>query len=70
MYVSNITSEKSGYGLSLMGIKGENCAENIWIDNCKFNGVKQGNRVQYVKNLNLNEFFVNGEKVNQIASED
>ena len=68
VYVSNVTSEKSKYGLSLMGIKGENCAENIWIDNCKFNGVAEGNRVQYVKNLNLNEFFVNGKKVDQITA--
>jgi polygalacturonase len=53
VYVSNVTSEKSRYGLNLMGIKGENCVENIWINSCEFSGVEQGNRVQYVKNLNL-----------------
>lgn len=70
VYVSNVTSEKSRYGLSLMGIKGENCVENIWINNCEFSGVEQGNRVQYVKNLNLKDLVVNGEKVEHISSEN
>ncbi|HKI87398.1 MAG TPA: hypothetical protein VKA38_00130, partial [Draconibacterium sp.] len=70
VYVSNITTQKSRYGLSLIGIKGENCVENIYINNCKFNGVTQGNQVQYVKNLNLNDLLVNGEKVDQINLEN
>ena len=70
VYVSNITSEKSRYGLSLVGIEGENCVENISIDNCKFSGVEQGNLVKNVKNLNLNDLFVNSEKVEHISSEN
>jgi polygalacturonase len=70
VYISNVTSEKSRYGLSLTGIKGENCVENISVNNCKFSGVEQGNRVQYVKNLNLKDLHINGEKVDQIPSEN
>lgn len=62
VYVSSVTSQKSDYGLSLMGIKGKNCVENIWISDSKFSGVKDGNKIDYVKNLNLNNLFINGKK--------
>ncbi len=41
VYISNVTSEKSQYGLSLIGLEGENCIENVVITDCNFSGVDQ-----------------------------
>lgn len=57
MYISNVTSEKSQFGLSLIGLEGKNSIENVVISDCDFSGVSRGNRIEHVKNLKYNNFI-------------
>ncbi len=63
--ILNVTSKKSEYALSIVGIKGENCVKNISIKNCRFSGVGKGNRVNYVENLNLTDVLINGKNISK-----
>lgn len=58
--VDNINSEKSTYGLYLIGYE-KSPIKNIKIKNSKFNGVEQGNKIQHVENLHTENFYINGE---------
>lgn len=63
IHVKNVTSEKSDYGLHLECYE-RSPVTNIYIDSCKFNGVKKGNFMQYADSLHFNEFYINGKIVN------
>ena len=63
IFVSNVTSEKSQYGLYF------DCYErspvtNVVIENCKFNGVKSNNLMKFTKDLTFKDFYINGKLVN------
>jgi len=63
VFVSNVTSEKSEYGLYF------DCYErspvtNVVIENCKFNGVKSNNLMKFTKDLTFKDFYINGKLVN------
>ena len=62
IFVSNVTSEKSNYGLFF------DCYErspvtNVVIENCKFNNVKSDNLLNYTKDLTFKDFYINGKLV-------
>ncbi|WP_163708091.1 glycoside hydrolase family 28 protein [Mangrovibacterium lignilyticum] len=69
VYISNITADmskserKAKYGLRLEGIEGANAVENIFISDCKFDGVEKVSQISDVKNLHIEETYINGEKV-------
>lgn len=63
VFISGVHSEKAKYALSLVGIEGENCVENIYIEDCSFGGVESGNKIVDVKNLTTRNITINGEKV-------
>ncbi|MFV0290891.1 MAG: glycoside hydrolase family 28 protein [Mangrovibacterium sp.] len=70
VYISNINADMTGktkaqYGLRLMGIKGKNSVENIFISNCNFKGVEKENDSQYIKNLHLENVLINNKTVNK-----
>ncbi len=58
--VQNVTSNKSKYGLFLDGLEESNI-KNITIEDCKFDGVEEGNHIKYTKGLEFNNFYINGE---------
>ncbi|MBN2350294.1 MAG: glycoside hydrolase family 28 protein [Bacteroidales bacterium] len=60
VHISNIKSKKSKYPLYLQGIENEDCVYNIYIDNSKFDGSSDDNFVSGVRNLNLDNVFING----------
>ena len=62
VFVSNVTSEKSNYGL-LLECYERSPVTNVVIDNCKFNGVKSGNLLNYTKDLTFKDFYINGKLV-------
>jgi polygalacturonase len=62
VYVSNVTSEKSNYGLYLDAYE-RSPATNIVIENCKFNGVVKGNLLSFTKDLTFKDFYINGKLV-------
>jgi polygalacturonase len=59
VFVSNVTSEKSNYGL-LFECYERSPVTNVVIENCKFNGVKSGNLLNYTKDLTFKDFYING----------
>jgi polygalacturonase len=60
VFVQNVTSQKSKYGLFLDGLEDSNI-KNIIIENCKFDGVEEGNYINNAKSLEFNNFYINGE---------
>jgi hypothetical protein len=62
IFVSDITSEKSDYGLYLDAYE-RSPVTNVVIENCKFNGVKKGNMLNFTKDLTFKEFYINGNLV-------
>jgi len=63
IFVSNVTSEKSDYGLFLDAYE-RSPVTNVNIENCKFNGVNKDNLLNFTKDLTFKEFYVNGKIVN------
>jgi polygalacturonase len=62
IYVSNVTSEKSDYGLFLDAYQ-RSPVTNVVIENCKFNNVKNGNLLNFTKDLIFKEFYINGKLI-------
>ncbi|MHC1704216.1 MAG: glycoside hydrolase family 28 protein [Tenuifilaceae bacterium] len=62
IHVKNVTSEKSDYGLHIECYE-RSPVTNIYIDSCRFNGVKNGNFIKHAESLHFNEFYINGEIV-------
>jgi len=60
VYVENVTSQKSRYGLFLDGLENSHI-RNIIIKDCKFNGVDKGNFINYTDGLKVINFYINGQ---------
>lgn len=65
IHLENIKSNKSEYGLQLIGIDNPQI-DNIYISNCEFNNVEKGNFIQNVKSITLNNVKVNGELIKEL----
>lgn len=61
--IENVTSEKSKFGVLIIGLK-ESCnVKNITVENCKFNNVEKGNKVTgLVENVQARNLIINGKK--------
>ena len=60
IYVENVTSQKSRYGLFLDGLENSHI-RNVTIKDCKFNGVDKGNYINYTDGLKVINFYINGQ---------
>jgi len=60
--VRRVTSEKSTYALYLVGYP-ESPVRGVRLVGCRFAGVEQGNVVEHVEDLDLNDVLINGERV-------
>lgn len=60
VFIENVTSEKSKYGLYLDGLK-DSQIKNIVLKNCEFDGVEKGNKIENVVDLKLDNVYINGE---------
>ncbi len=58
LFIEKITSGKSKYALYLMGYA-RSPVSNIYISDCRFNGVKEENILSNVENLNFNRSYIN-----------
>lgn len=63
--VENVKSNKSEYGLQLIGIDNPQI-EGINIANCEFNNVEKGNFVKNVKSISISNVKMNGELIKEI----
>ena len=61
VYMENVTSEKSKYGVQIIGLEEDTYVYDIFVKNCKFNGVQSGNFSSgKTRNVKFDKLFVNG----------
>lgn len=60
IYVENVRSKKSEYGLRILGIDDEHQVSSVTIENCRFDGVENGNDIQFIDELNVDSLYLNG----------
>ena len=61
IYMENVTSEKSQYGVQIIGLDEDTFVYDVLVRNCKFNGVKDGNFMSgKTRNINFDNLFING----------
>lgn len=60
IYLSNVTSKKSRYALRLAGLE-RSPISNLYLEDCRFDGVRDGNLLEHYTELRMKEVYVNGE---------
>ena len=61
VYMENVTSESSQYGVQIIGLDEDTYVYDINVKDCKFNGVKDGNFMSgKTRNINFENLFING----------
>ena len=61
VYMENVTSEKSQYGVQIIGLDEDTYVYDINVKNCRFNGVSDGNTITgKTRNINYENLFING----------
>ena len=61
VYMENVTSQQSKYGVQIIGLDEDTYVYDINVKNCKFNGVKDGNFMSgKTRNVKFDNLFVNG----------
>ena len=61
IYMENVTSEQSKYGVQIIGLEEDSYVYNVTVKNCHFNGVKDGNfQSGKTRNITFDNLFVNG----------
>ena len=61
IYMENVTSKKSKYGVQIIGLDEDTYVYDVKVKNCKFNGVQSGNfRSGKTRNITFEDLFVNG----------
>jgi len=62
IFISDVTSKKSDYGLYLDAYE-RSPVTNVVIENCRFDGVKNGNLLNFTRDLTFKKFYMNGKLV-------
>ena len=66
VYMENVTSEKSKYGVQIIGLNEDTYVYDVKVKNCKFNGVQAGNFSSgKTRNITFEDLFLNGSLVLQ-----
>ena len=61
IYMENVTSEKSQYGVQIIGLEEDTYVYDVLVRNCHFNGVKDGNFSSgKTRNIQFDRLFING----------
>ena len=61
IYMENVTSEKSQYGVQIIGLDEDTYVYDVKVKNCKFNGVQSGNfRSGKTRDITFDNLFING----------
>ena len=61
IYMENVTSERSKYGVQIIGLDEDTYVYDVHLKNCHFNGVKDGNfESGKTRNINFDNLFING----------
>jgi rhamnogalacturonyl hydrolase YesR len=66
VYMENVTSEKSKYGVQIIGLDEDTYVYDVLVKNCKFNGVQAGNFSSgKTRNITFDNLLLNGSPVLQ-----
>jgi polygalacturonase len=65
VFLSNVTSKKSDFAVSLEGIAGMICVDNIRIEDCVFSGVIEKNQIRNTGKVVLKNVVINGKVLNE-----
>ena len=61
VYMENVTCEKSMYGVQIIGLDTAVYVHDIYVKDCKFNGVQSGNTIKgETRNVKFENLFING----------
>lgn len=64
--LENVTSEKSKYGIYIIGLPDSENITDITIKDCKFNGVAEGDKIiGLTGNISYSKYYQNGNKIKQ-----
>ena len=64
IYMENVTSEQSKYGVQIIGLDEDTYVYDVNVKNCKFNGVQSGNfKSGKTRNISFDNLFINGSLV-------
>ncbi|MBR9919390.1 MAG: glycoside hydrolase family 28 protein [Bacteroidetes bacterium] len=63
IFVENVKSSKSEYGVLIDGYSKDHPVESLVLTDCTFEGVEKGNSIENAKDLYFENFFLNGEAV-------
>lgn len=66
IFVEALTSKKSKYALSLAGYE-RSPISNLFLKNCAFDGVKDGNKIKHLRKVTLSEVYINNELIKEIT---
>jgi len=59
IFVENVTSGKSQYGILIDGYSESHPVRNVHLKNCVFNGVAEGNDIEFAAGLKLDSVLIN-----------
>jgi Endopolygalacturonase len=60
VHLENVTSRKSDYGVNIDGLKQSDSVYGFTLKNCKFDGVKFGNKIIGAKDFKFTKYYING----------
>ncbi|GJM36492.1 MAG: glycoside hydrolase [Saprospiraceae bacterium] len=63
IFVENVTSLKSKYGILIEGYDKEHPVNNIQLKDCSFEGVDKGNSIKNGANISFKNYYLNGKLV-------
>ncbi len=60
--LQNVNSRKSRHGIFVVGLdESDEYVDGLTIENCRFDGVEDGNRVSQMRNLHFDNLLINGQ---------
>jgi polygalacturonase len=65
VYLENISSQKSEYGVLITGLSNPEHVCNIHVSDSKFNNVEKGNEITGAENILMKNLYINGKIVQQ-----
>ncbi len=61
IFMENVTSEQSQYGVQIIGLEEDTCVHDIHVKNCRFNGVRDGNVISgKTRDIHFDHLYING----------
>jgi len=63
VFLQNVTSEKSQYGVCVIGLKDNDHVYNINVEDCHFNNVAEGNSIKGAKDISFKGLYINGKEI-------